>query len=167
MNFTILNMIMLLWCMFTYIYFRVGVLAYCRVFRGMSKTFIRKNKKGASNFWLYTQLHKQKNLGILYYFNYIYLVLLGAFAIGIVFSFISVFKILIVVMGLILGAASIPVYCIALMYHNFEMFGRKFVVFRIYRDNDGKIRFFVSVIDWLFGLIPLGSYILMITKNIY
>ncbi len=37
--------------------------------RGKSKTYIRKHKKGIKNYWLYEELHKECNLGIMYYLN--------------------------------------------------------------------------------------------------
>lgn len=167
MPFAIINVILLLCCIFIYGYFRCGVFAYCRVFRRMSKTFIRKNQKGASNFWLYTQLHEQRNLGVLYYLNFIYLVFLLLFAVGTVFSWVSVLRIFIVTMGVLLGIASIPVYCISLIYLNFEQFGKKFVIFEVYKGYNEKSRMFASAFDWLFGFLPLGIYILVLTKNVY
>lgn len=37
--------------------------------RGKSKTYIRKHKKGVKNYWLYEELNKECNLGVVYYLN--------------------------------------------------------------------------------------------------
>lgn len=165
MTFALINAVFLFWYMLFYIGFRCSVLSYCREYRGMSKTFIRKNRKGASNYWLYTRLHREKNLGICYYINIICLVLFGIFAVGILFSWIAFLKIPIVIAGILAGAALIPAYYISLIYDNYIHFGKGFVVFGVYRVYDDKRRF-ASIFDWLLGIIPLPAYILLITGNV-
>ena len=59
MNLILINIIMLLFCALSYSLFRQAVYYYCRMSK-MRKRDIRKALKGASNFWLYTDLHKQK-----------------------------------------------------------------------------------------------------------
>ena len=128
----------------------------------MSKTNIRKYKKGASNFRLYSQLHKQNDLGALYYFNLIYLFLLVAFFIAFVFSWIPLLKIPIIVNGLLLGITSIHVFALSLVYKNIECFGRPFALFRVVREHNGKNRYFATALDWLFPFIPLVLYVFVL-----
>ena len=119
MPFPVSNLVLLLFGLFTYMHFRNGVYAYCRTSK-MSKSYIRKNTKGISNFWLYSQLHKNNNLGALYYLNLIYLFCLIAFLIVFPFSWISVLKIPVMIIGILLGLATIPVYFKSLIYTNIE-----------------------------------------------
>lgn len=166
MPFAFINLIMLFLCAYIYGSFRFGVEAYCRVCRRMSKTMIRKNKKGASNFWLYTQLHKQKNLGKLYGLNFICLVSLASFTVATFFSWVPFLKIPVIIIGIFLGVTAIPAYFMALIYLNMEEFGRKFVLFKVYKGYNGKSRQFASAVDWLFCVLPLVLYIFMLLKCI-
>ena len=114
MPFPLSNAILLIFGLFTYVHFRCGVYAYCRISK-MSKSYIRKNTKGASNFWLYSQLHKQNNLGALYYLNLIYLVCLIAFVVALALSWISFLRIPVMIIGIILGLTTIPVFFASLI----------------------------------------------------
>ena len=142
--------------------FRCGVHAYCRISK-MSKSYIRKNTKGASNFWLYTQLHKQNNLGTLYYLNLIYLVCLIAFLIALALSWISLLRIPVMIIGIILGAMTIPVYFASLVYTNIEDMGQPFVIFKAYKMYNRGTRF-ATVFDWLFCFLPLALYVFFLTR---
>ena len=162
MPFPLSNLILLLFGLFTYVHFRCGVYAYCRTSK-MSKSYIRKNTKGASNFWLYTQLHKHNDLGALYYLNLIYLFCLIAFLIAFPCSWISFLKIPVMIIGILLGIASIPVYFKSLIYTNIEDVGQAFVIFRVFKGYNGKSRRFATMLDWLFGFLPLALYVFFLT----
>ena len=161
MPFPLSNLILLIFGLFTYVHFRCGVYVYCRISK-MSKSYIRKNTKGASNFWLYTQLHNQNNLGILYYLNLIYLFCLIAFLIAFALSWISILKIPVMIIGIILGAMTIPVFFASLIYTNIEDVGQPFVIFKAYKINSG--RRFATVFDWIFCFLPLALYIFFLTR---
>ena len=163
MPFPLTNLILLVFGLFTYTHFRCGVHAYCRISK-MSKSYIRKNTKGASNFWLYTQLHKHNDLGVLYYLNLIYLFFLIAFLIAFPFSWISVLRIPIMIIGILLGMASIPVFIKSLIYTNIEDVGQAFVFFKIFKGFNGKSRRFATVFDWLFCILPLALYVFFLTR---
>ena len=163
MPFPVSNLILLLFGLFTYAHFRSGVYAYCRTSK-MSKSYIRKNTKGASNYWLYTQLHKHNDLGALYYLNLIYLFCLIAFLIAFPFSWISFLRIPIMIIGILLGMASIPVFIKSLIYTNIQEFGQAFVFFKMVKGFDGKRRRFVTVFDWLFCILPLALYVFFLTR---
>ncbi len=163
MPFYLANLILLLFCFFTYFHFRCGVDSYCRISK-MSKRYIRKNKKGASNFWLYSQLHKQNNLGVLYYLNLIYLFALIAFLTAFALSWISFLKTLVMIIGVLLGIATIPVFFASLTYTNIEAVGQAFVIFKVIKGYNGKSRRFATMFDWLFGFLPLALYVFLLTR---
>lgn len=163
MQFTLLNIIVLLCCIFIYFHFRSGVDAYCRISK-MSKTYIRKNTKGASNFWFYSQIHKQENLGILYYLNLIYLFLLTIFLVAFSLSWVSFLKIPVIIMGLLLSTVAIPIFAISLYYTNICDVGKAFFVFRYFNGYNEKRRGISTMFDWLIGLIPLALYIFFLTN---
>lgn len=163
MPFPILNLILLLFGALTYFNFRSGVYSYCRV-SGMSKSYFRKNTRGASNFWLYSQLHKQDKLGTLYFLNIIYLLSLSAFLIGFAFSWVSFLKIPVIIAGIFLGIVTIPVSFAALIYTNIEDTGRAFVVFKVRKGYNGKSRHVATLFDWLFCFLPLALYIFLLVQ---
>ena len=163
MPFPLLNFILLLFGFFTYFHFRCGVYSYCRISK-MSKTYIRKNTKGASNFWLYSQLHKQDNLGAFYYLNLIYLFILTAFLIAFALSWVPFLRIPVIIVGLLLGITTIPVYSASLIYTNIENVGKAFVVFKVFKGYNGKSRKYATLFDWLFCVLPLALYIFFLTR---
>lgn len=163
MPFLVSNLFLLLLGLFTYLHFRGGVYAYCRTLK-MSKSYIHKNTKGISNFWLYSQLHKNNNLGVLYYLNLIYLFCLIAFLISFPFSWISVLRIPVMFIGILLGLATIPVFFKSLIYTNIEDAGQAFVFFKVFKGFNGRSRRFATVFDWLFCVFPLALYIFFLTS---
>lgn len=163
MPFSLSNLILLLFGLFTYLHFRCGVYAYCRISK-MSKSYIRKNTKGISNYWLYSQLHKNNNLGAFYYLNLIYLFCLLAFLAVFLFSWISFLRIPVMIMGILLGLATIPVFFKSLIYTNIEDVGQAFVFFKVYKGFNGKSRRFVTMFDWLFCILPLALYIFFLSR---
>ncbi len=56
-----------------YAIFRSGIYSYLRLSK-MSKAYIKKNRKGFINYWLYHSINKQNSLGILYGLNLIFLI---------------------------------------------------------------------------------------------
>ena len=161
MPFPLSNLILLIFGLFTYVHLRCGVYAYCRISK-MSKSYIRKNTKGASNFWLYSQLHKQNNLEALYYLNLIYLVCMIVFGVALALSWISFLRIPVMIIGIILGVMTIPVYFTSLIYTNIEDVGQPFVIFRAYKINNR--RRFATVFDWIFCFLPLALYVFFLTR---
>ena len=163
MPFPVLNLILLLLGIFIYIHFRNGVQAYCKISK-ISTSYVRKSTKSISNFWLYSQLHKNRNLGALYYLNLIYLFCLISFLIVFPFSWISFFRIPVIIIGILLGIASIPVFIISLIYSNIEDVGQAFVFFKIVKGFNGKSRRFATIFDWLFCILPLALYVFFLIK---
>ena len=163
MPFVLSNLILLLFCFFTYFHFRGGVYSYCRISK-MSKSYIRKSQKGVSNYWLYSQLHRQHNLGTLYYLNFIYLFALIVFFTAFALSWISFLRIPVMIAGVLLGVATIPVFFASLIYTNIEDVGQAFVIFKMFKGYNRKSRRFATIFDWLFGFLPLALYIFFLTR---
>ena len=63
-----------------YAIFRSGIYSYLRLSK-MSKTYIKKNRKGFINYWLYYSINKQNSLGILYGLNLTFIIATVAFII--------------------------------------------------------------------------------------
>lgn len=63
-----LNLILIFILGFSYLLSRGTIDSWLRL-RGRSKTYIRKHKKGVKNYWLYEELHKELNLGVMYHLN--------------------------------------------------------------------------------------------------
>lgn len=163
MEFFLVNLVFMLISLFAYIYFRTGISAYCSLMK-MSKSFIRKNKKGVSNYWLYKQLHQEKNLGSFYYINYLFLSSLAAFVFISMFSWVKWMRIPVIVVGIALGLIEIPAIFKALISINREEIGRAFVLFSVFKGYNGKSRRFATVLDWIFCILPLAIYILLLTR---
>ena len=68
-----LHILIVVYNLLLYMNFRSGIYDYLRLSK-MSKTNIRKSRKGFQNYWFYRSINEQKPLGILYYLNYIYLI---------------------------------------------------------------------------------------------
>ena len=165
MNLILINIIMLLFCALSYSLFRQAVYYYCRMSK-MRKRDIRKALKGASNFWLYTDLHKQKNLGALYYLNYIYIICYVSFFISSFFSGVPYLKWVTVVLGILLGIMDIPIGCAFRYYDNLEYLGKPFVWLKVYSLFSKKAHRVFSVLDWIYPAVPLAVYIIYFITNI-
>ena len=87
-----------------------------------------------------------------------------AFLIVFPFSWISVLKIPVMIIGILLGLATIPVYFKSLIYTNIEDVGQAFVFFKMFKGFNGKSRRFATVFDWLFCILPLALYVFFLTR---
>ncbi|MBP3301434.1 MAG: hypothetical protein J6M34_08040 [Clostridia bacterium] len=126
----------------------------------MSKTYQRKNKKGAANYWLYQQLHQQKDLGSLYYLNYAFLIGFGAFLFVFLFCWIPWMKTPTLVMGIALGLIETACIFKAMCEFNLEEFGRAFVLFEVKSYKHHKRPGITCAIQWITCLFPLAFYLL-------
>ncbi len=159
MNFWLVNLILVISSAITYTLFRIGVYSYCRLNK-MSKTYIRKSRKGISNYWFYSKVHKENNLGVLYYLNLLFFSLFVIHLILFAFSWISFIKSPTTIVGFMLCIATIPVYCTFLIYYNLENLGKPFVIFMPYKDKSTGGYRISTVLEWFFCIIPLVFYTL-------
>lgn len=163
MDRVITNLIFILICLWSYLCFRSGVYSYCRI-QKRSKTFIRKNRKGKKNYWLYSQLHEKCNLGYLYYGNLIFLIVFAIYMFLLMFSWISWMRIPVILTALLLGIIQIPNTFYAMQYSNRETIGKPFAFFKVYYCNNGS-RNFITVLDWFACVFPLGIYIFFLAYD--
>lgn len=158
MNFPIFNIICSAFALFVYVNFRLGVDSYLRVNKN-SKTYIRKNKKGYSNFWLYKKINDEVGLGYIFYLNIFLL------SLTLVYSFMSVcfcriesFQLPIAICNILLVIAQVPAIIFADIYSNLECYKKRFVILaKISRSGSGLHSSFYAVIEVL-GLLAFAIY---------
>jgi len=66
------------------------------------------------------------------------------------------------IVGILLGVATIPVFFASLIYTNIEDVGQAFVIFKVFKGVNGRSRRFVTVLDWLLGFLPLALYLFLL-----
>jgi hypothetical protein len=111
--------------------------------RKKSKTFIKKSKKGIANYWLYKKLHNEINLGYIYYFNLLLLVITPLyFVIVVSLGWLDVMALPIAVLNLLLCGIQVPSTVFSHIYDNYETYGQPFILLRR-RYNNGYDSSFV------------------------
>ena len=139
------NIICAIFALFIYISFRWGVDSYLRVGKN-SKTFIRKNKKGFLNYWLYKKINSELGLGRIYYLN-IFLLVLTLLYCGTVFilGWIELLSLPIAICNAALCLAQIPAILFSDIYYNLEYHKEAFVVLAKNRPGRGFNSSFFTV----------------------
>ena len=144
--FYFLMIVIALYNLLLYANFRSGIYSYLRLSK-MSKTYIKKNKKGFINYWLYHSINKQNSLGILYGLNLIFLVATFTFMVfAITLGFIEALQSTLIVFSIVLCAIEIPCVIIASTYSNIEDYGKPFILLAKRKHLRG---FTSSLFDWL------------------
>ena len=116
----------------------------------MSKTHIRKNCKGFMNYWFYTQLHQEKNLGFLYYANIIFLIFLLLFSIiSIFFGYLEVLKIPITLASSVLCLFEIPILIWCSKIDALTEYGKTFVFLRKRKESVGYYSSLLYIFSWV------------------
>lgn len=129
-----------------YAIFRSGIYSYLRLSK-MSKTYIKKNRKGFINYWLYHSINKQNSLGILYVLNLVFFIATAAFLLfTIILGYIRVLQPILLVFSILLCIIEIPCVIIASIYSNSEDYGKPFVFLAKRKHMRGYTS---SLIDWL------------------
>ena len=137
MDFYPCNIICAVISLFIYVSFRFGVDSYLR-YNKNSKTFIRKNKKGLANFWMYKKLHEETDLGNVYYYNLFLLILTPAyFVISISLGWIEILRLPIAVLNFLLCCIQVPSMIFSSTYYNYEYHKKKFVVLEKNKSGRG------------------------------
>ena len=163
MEFVFVNILLFSLCLLFLFIFRLEIFTYCRLHK-IRKRDIRKKMKGLKNYWFYSQLYNENIIGKIYYINLVFTITLFLFLLMIPFSFVSIFKLPITVLGFILSIVSIPVFCISLLIENKDRFGKPFIIFETYKLATGKLRF-ATILEWIVSLIPITIYIIFNIKN--
>lgn len=159
-----INLLIAIFSIFMYMMFRSGIYSYLRLSK-TSKTYIRKNRKGFSNYWFYTKLNKERSLGILYYLNFIFLFSLLLFSvITICFGYLEFMQLPIIILSIVLAAAEIPSSFIATVYDTKEEFGTPFV---LWQKSKFMRRYTSSVFDYTVPTIILFIFIYISIDLVY
>ena len=113
----------------------------------MSKTYIKKNRKGFINYWLYYSINKQNSLGILYGLNLIFLIATFTFMVFVItLGFIEALQSILIVFSIVLCIIEIPCVIIASIHSNIEDYGKPFIFLAKRKHMGGYTS---SLIDWL------------------
>ena len=157
MNFHIYNVICSMVALFIYISFRFGVDSYLRVNKN-SKTYIRKNKKGYLNYWIYKKINEDIGLGHIFYLNVFLLVLTPLYSIvSICFGWVDLLAVPIAVCNVILCICQIPAIIFSDTYWNLEYYKKKFVILTKSKSGRGFHSSFYMIFEIL-GLLAFAVY---------
>lgn len=136
--------------LFFYVNFRIGVNS-CLRYTKNSKTFIRKNTKGMRNYWLYEKIHKEIDLGYIYYLNWMLLILCPLyFLLAVSFGWADAMQIPIAILNILVCFALFPSLIFADIYTNYEDYGQAFVLLK-----PGRFRGYHSSLYTLLGLLGM------------
>ena len=158
-------LILVVYNLFMYAFFRSGIYDFLRLSK-VSKTYIRKNRKGIKNSWLYSQINQEHSLGIIYYLNSVFLSLVLIFSvISIFFGYLEVFRIPIIVIAVLLCLVEIPTTVWSSKIDALVYYGRPFVLLAKCRDSDSK-RYYSSV-SYIFSWILPVLFVIFLIKEIF
>ncbi len=136
---------------FLYAFFRGAIYDYLRMSK-VSKTYIRKSRKGIKNYWFYSQIHKEHSLGALYYINIIYLFSILVFLLMVVlFGQAKEVHILLILSAVIMCLMEIPCTVFASVIECRVEFGKPFVLFAVRKETK---KLYSSLIDYASALVP-------------
>ena len=141
--------------------FRGGVQTWLRLKKGISKTHIRKLKKGAKNFWWYQALHAETGMGLLYPLNKGFtLVYVLALGLSLVLGWWRPASVVLCGLMFLLGIFSAIMIGFALIWSNIEEHGRP-IVLLAQRKNKGFDSVIFDVAAVLFCLLVGYAHILL------
>lgn len=131
-----------------YAIFRSGIYDYLRLSK-ISKSNIKKNRKGFKNYWFYQSINKQTPLGILYILNYIFLTFSVIFIIlAVTMGFIKALQPVLFHLSIILCIIEIPSTIIATICSNNAEYGRPFVWFAKRKHMKGFYSSLIDMFSW-------------------
>ena len=129
-----------------YAIFRGGIYSYLRLSK-MSKSNIKKNRKGFINYWLYHSINKQTSLGILYGLNFTFLITTVAFLLFVIaLGYIEALQPILLAFSIVLCIIQIPSVIIASVHTNNAEYGKPFILLAKRKYLRGYTS---SLIDWL------------------
>lgn len=157
MNFYIFNITCAIFALFTYISFRCGIDSYLRVNKN-SKTYIKKNKKGYVNYWIYKKINNEIGLGYVFYLNILLLTLTLLYSLlSICFGWINFLRLPISICNVLLCIVQIPAIVFSDKYWNLEYYKREFVILAIRKHGGGYHSSFCAIIE-VIGLLAFSIY---------
>ena len=162
MDFYLLNVLLVIFSALIYAYsFRSGVYSYLRINKN-GKTFIRKNLKGFTNFWLYKNLKQE--LGRIYHLNLILLFGSAAYIIiALSLAWIDILRLPIAILYALLCAVQITAQIFSDINCNKQEFGTPIVIWR--KSTCGHARSSVGDLVAIIGLVALAFYNFYLAAN--
>jgi hypothetical protein len=131
--------------------------SYLRVNKN-SKTFIRKNKKGYANYWLYKKIHSEIGLGHIYTLNFFLLILTATyFFLAICLGWAKFLSLPIAICNALLCTVQIPSIIFSDIYWNLENHKKKFVILAKNQAGRGFHSSFYAIIE-VVGLLTFAIY---------
>lgn len=141
-----------------YFSFRISIDDFLR-YNKMSKTNIRKNKKGVKNYWFYRDINKIKPLGWVYYGNIIYLFLTLFYTVfALSLGYIEILQPVFLVASSLLCVVQIPTVIWSVYYDNLAAFGKGFVLCSRFPDGRRHLR---TMLDYVYPWAITGLLIFM------
>ena len=138
---------------FNYAFFRFGVTSFCKN-KGMSKSRIKKLKKGMRNYWWYESIHKEYNLGIVYTPNKVFTVSVPtAFILHVLFGWIRPFIVLTCTTYVFTSLIMVILQIFSSIQNKREEYGVPFILFR--KTTSKRIDSTIWDILWL--ILQLGA----------
>ena len=140
--------VIVLYNILLYSIFRGGIYDYLRLSK-MSKSNIKKNRKGFKNYWLYQTINKQTPLGILYRLNYVFLIFTAVFTVlAIAVGFIKMFRPIVFACSVLLCLIEVPSTILASIYSNKMEYGKAFVFLAKRKYVRGYCSSLIDMFSW-------------------
>ena len=140
--------VIILYNILLYCIFRSGIYDYLRLSK-MSKSNIKKNRKGFKNYWLYQTINKQTPLGILYRLNYVFLTFTAIFTVlAIAVGFIKMFRPIVFLCSILLCLIEVPSTILASIYSNKMEYGKAFVFLAKRKYVRGYCSSLIDMFSW-------------------
>lgn len=116
----------------------------------MSKSNIKKSRKGFKNYWLYHSINKQTPLGVLYSLNYIFLTSTVVFTIfAVALGFIKELQPILFVISVLICIIEIPSTIVASICSNNEKYGKPFILLEKRKSMKGYSSSLVDIFSWV------------------
>lgn len=136
-----------------YALFRSGIYDHLRLTK-MSKTYIRKNRKGLKNYWLYSEIHRQHPLGALYYLNVLFLTVTVFFTLfTLLLGYVKALQPIILICAVIVCLVEIPSMGFAAVSNCRAEYGKPFVLWGKRKYSNGYFSSLFDMLAWLFTAI--------------
>ena len=148
-----------------YIQFREGVNLWLRLKR-ISKSEIKKCKKGKRNYWWYTEINEKYKMGLIYYLNLMFTTSFSiAFILHFLFGWIKIMSIPVSIMIIFIGVLSSIMSLFASIQSNKTVHGCPFVL--VARSENRGVDSFV--LDLMIAAFPLAmSYAeMLVVLNLF
>lgn len=128
--------------------FRGGVYSYLRLSK-MSRSNIKKSRKGFINYWLYHSIHRQRSLGILYGLNLTFLIATVAFMLfAMTLGYIGVLQPILLAFSAVLCLIEVPSVIIASIHSTREEHGAPFVLLAKRKHSRGYDCTLIECLSW-------------------